>query len=408
MLAARDEERRGSGRRGAARQTAGAAPSTCSKLSSTSSSRRSPICAARSPAASSVAAIAGSTCSASRSDASSTNQMPSANAPGQVAGGLDREPRLAHPARPRDGDEACSLRAAAGATSRARSSSRPTSGVSGTGIRTVGATGGSRCRERLVLVQDRPVQRLQLGARVDPELVHERRPRGGVGVERLGLPARRGRARASAAPRSRSRSGCSRTSPSSSPTSSARAPALEVGVEPRFERREPQLVQPRDLRLRPGLVRELGERRAAPEREAAASSRCALRSARARSRRRAAARTRRRRAPRPEGRAGSRSPPSRSSPARAPSAGARRSPGSPSAAAPAACSGQSASISASVETVRPRLERQHGEHGALLAAAERQRGAVPPRRQRAEESELNAAAGRHPSWRPTLAPSSDA
>ena len=51
-----------------------------------------------------------------------------------------------------------------------------------------------------------------------------------------------------------------------------RAPVREVGLEPVLERRQPQLLETRDLGLRPGLVRELGERRAAPERERPRSS----------------------------------------------------------------------------------------------------------------------------------------
>jgi hypothetical protein len=43
------------------------------------------------------------------------------------------------------------------------------------------------------------------------------------------------------------------------------AAALQVGVDPRFDRREPLLVQPGDLGLRERLEGELRQRRAAAE-----------------------------------------------------------------------------------------------------------------------------------------------
>ena len=43
--------------------------------------------------------------------------------------------------------------------------------------------------------------------------------------------------------------------------------AREIGLDPELERAHPQLLEPRDLRLRERLVREVPERRAAPERE---------------------------------------------------------------------------------------------------------------------------------------------
>ena len=49
--------------------------------------------------------------------------------------------------------------------------------------------------------------------------------------------------------------------------SSAWRPEREVRVDALLERREPQLLEPRDLRLRERLVGEVGERRATPERE---------------------------------------------------------------------------------------------------------------------------------------------
>src|SRR6185437_16779427 len=51
----------------------------------------------------------------------------------------------------------------------------------------------------------------------------------------------------------------------------------ELGLRPLLDERQPQLVQPRDLALRERLVRELGERLAAPERERLAVEPCAPR-----------------------------------------------------------------------------------------------------------------------------------
>ncbi len=47
----------------------------------------------------------------------------------------------------------------------------------------------------------------------------------------------------------------------------------EIGVDSFLQRHEPKLLEPRDLRLREGLVREVGERRPAPERKRLAQSR---------------------------------------------------------------------------------------------------------------------------------------
>ena len=73
-------------------------------------------------------------------------------------------------------------------------------------------------------------------------------------------------------PRRRSASGCSATRRSSSPTSSSCAAEREIRVDAILERGEVKLFQPADLTLRPRLVGELGERRAAPEREGLAQA----------------------------------------------------------------------------------------------------------------------------------------
>ena len=68
-------------------------------------------------------------------------------------------------------------------------------------------------------------------------------------------------------PRRRSDSGCSATRRSSSPTSSPCAAESEVRVDAILERGEAKLLEPTDLGLRPRLVGEVDQRRAAPQRE---------------------------------------------------------------------------------------------------------------------------------------------
>ena len=74
----------------------------------------------------------------------------------------------------------------------------------------------------------------------------------------------------------RSRSGCSRDERLELADDVAVAAELEVGVDPLLDRDEAQLLEPADLRLRQVVERELGERRAAPERERADEQRAAL------------------------------------------------------------------------------------------------------------------------------------
>jgi hypothetical protein len=60
---------------------------------------------------------------------------------------------------------------------------------------------------------------------------------------------------------------------SSSPNDVGVTAERQVGVDAALERDEPLLLQPRALRPRPGLVGELAERRAAPQRERVAQRR---------------------------------------------------------------------------------------------------------------------------------------
>ena len=120
------------------------------------------------------------------------------------------------------------------------------------------------CEPRLVS-KDRGLQLLELLARLDPELV-ERRARLGVRVQRLRLPpgpvegeheqlARAFAKRVLADQRLELGDDV------------GRVPELDVRRDPLLDGDESQLVEPADLALRPVLEGELGQRRAAPERE---------------------------------------------------------------------------------------------------------------------------------------------
>ena len=94
--------------------------------------------------------------------------------------------------------------------------------------------------------QDPLLELLQLGPWFQAELATSLTARRLVGVQRFGLPPARYRASISAAS-SRSRSGCAATSCSSSPTSVARCRPAQVGLDPVFQRAEPELLQPPGL-----------------------------------------------------------------------------------------------------------------------------------------------------------------
>ena len=115
-------------------------------------------------------------------------------------------------------------------------------------------TGHRRELEAALLAQDRRVEALQLGARLDAELVDERLPRRRVHLERLGLPPgpveREHQLRARAlAKRVRSDERLELAD------ELGVAAEGEVGVDPLLERREPQLLEARDLVLRERLER---------------------------------------------------------------------------------------------------------------------------------------------------------
>jgi hypothetical protein len=184
---------------------------------------------------------------------------------------LDREPRLAGPARAGQRDEAhavaaqerdqlVELRAAADERRR------------GGGQMAAGAQLGRLDEQRRVLAQDRRLQLPQCRAGLHAELVDQRAPRAAVGVERVRLAA-------AAVEREHQRA------PQPLPErlggdqllqlgEQLAVPAeREVGLEPVLDRGRPQLGEPARGRLGERLVGEVGERSAAPEPERVAQDR---------------------------------------------------------------------------------------------------------------------------------------
>ena len=134
--------------------------------------------------------------------------------------------------------------------------------------------------ERALLAEDRAVERLQLRAGLDAELLDERPARVVVGRERLRLAA-------AAVERQHQL-------PAQPLAQRVRADErlelgdqlgvraeLEIGCDPLLEHAEPQILEPVDLGLRERLRLEVGERRAAPQVERLAEQRRLARPARA-------------------------------------------------------------------------------------------------------------------------------
>ena len=127
--------------------------------------------------------------------------------------------------------------------------------------------------ERGIVRQDRALERLQRRRRLEPEALDERLPRRAVRLERLGLPSRRGRARASAGRGGARAAGARRRAP----RARRRAPrGGRARAPPRSAPRAPRAAAPRAARTaaaRERLVGEVGERRPAPEAERLAEQR---------------------------------------------------------------------------------------------------------------------------------------
>ena len=110
------------------------------------------------------------------------------------------------------------------------------------------------------------LQTLQLRARLESELVDERRARGAECGERIGLPpaaVQSEHLKPAQALAQRMR----RDERLELGRRLGRATAVDVGADPALERREPQLVQPRSDRPHGRHVRHVRERGAAPERQ---------------------------------------------------------------------------------------------------------------------------------------------
>ena len=117
-----------------------------------------------------------------------------------------------------------------------------------------------------LLAQDLCVQLLELGAGLDPELLDEYSPRLPECLQGLCLPAaavQREHAQR-AHPLTQRRCCSEHLELADDVTVKA---TLDVGVDALLERIEPQLLEPPDLTLRELLARQIGERRAAPERQ---------------------------------------------------------------------------------------------------------------------------------------------
>ena len=117
-----------------------------------------------------------------------------------------------------------------------------------------------------ILAQDRPLERLERRARVDPELVDERPPSFLVAIERLGLPPGAVERAHQLATRSLAQR-ISREQLLELADQLGRSSELEVGLDPLLEHGEPQLLEPGDRALGERLEGEVRERRAAPERK---------------------------------------------------------------------------------------------------------------------------------------------
>ncbi len=124
----------------------------------------------------------------------------------------------------------------------------------------------SRRLERRFVAQDRLLQALQLLARLEAELLRQLAPRGAVGVECLGLPARAVQREHQLAAKRLPERGA-RHERLELADELGVAPEREVGLDALLEDRQPQLLEPGDLHLREGLVREVRQCRAPPQRQ---------------------------------------------------------------------------------------------------------------------------------------------
>ena len=126
--------------------------------------------------------------------------------------------------------------------------------------------GGGRALEGRIVRQDRLLERLQALARLEPELLVEQAARLLVRVERLGLatrPVEREHELAADA--------LAKRVPGDETFQLGRDRGVtaecELGLDPLLDRRQPQLLEARDLGLREGFVGEVGQRGSPPQSE---------------------------------------------------------------------------------------------------------------------------------------------
>ena len=152
------------------------------------------------------------------------------------------------------------------------SAPRPTSAVAGAGRWRRACSSDGLDGERGVLAQDRALELLEAGSRLEPQLLAHRLARAPEHLERGGLPvaAVEGEHELPAQPLAGRVLGGERLELGHQRAVTAE---LEVGLDPILERGEPELVQPRDLGLRERLVADVLVRRPAPQLERLAEGR---------------------------------------------------------------------------------------------------------------------------------------
>ena len=264
---------RGSGADVSSAARSGAASTTCSKLSSTSSEgapRRSDVgarsvCSSRSDRSWRSPARRARDREAARGRRSRRRRR---RRPPSACAACEREPRLAGPARPGERDEPGAA-AQEGADLVELAPAADERGLCAREMAAHAELGGLHPQRR-VLAEDRLLELLELGIRLEPELLVERLAQPAEGGERRRSGGRCGTGRASAGRAGARAAGCSGTSASSSGTSSRVAAEREVGLDPLFERGEPQSL--RAARSRSGR-RPRRRRRRAPAR-ATGRARC--------------------------------------------------------------------------------------------------------------------------------------
>ena len=125
---------------------------------------------------------------------------------------------------------------------------------------------GRRAIERRILPEDRPLELLKRRARLDPELVDEGTAGVLVSVQGLRLPVGPVQRRHQLAPEPLAE-GVLGDVGLELRDEFVVAPECEVGVDAELDRTEPDLLEPRDRWPGELLVREVRERRAAPQRQ---------------------------------------------------------------------------------------------------------------------------------------------